>query len=263
MPRLRRSTKQSNHKIALQVEAEHRSKLAKGEAGIYEKDPAPTLTAFARDFLDWAKTNFREKPKTLSFYDNGIRRLLEYQPLASLPLDDKRLPERLTGYIAKRQGQGLQVSSVNRELQVLRRLLHLAVEWGRIDSSATIKMLSGEHHRELVVSPAEESRYLAAAPALLNSIAIVLIDTGMRPEECYRLEWDYVTWINGRYGSMLVTHGKTKTARRMLPMTQKCGKFSRLVGRLLGVQQRAGYGMLPQRADTLNLRLSRNSTRER
>ena len=40
---IRRSTKQGNHKVALQLEAEHRSKLAKGEAGIYEKTPAPTL----------------------------------------------------------------------------------------------------------------------------------------------------------------------------------------------------------------------------
>ncbi len=31
----------------------------------------------------------------------------------------------------------------------------------------------------------------------------------------------YHTWANGRYGTLLVTHGKTAAARRMLPMTPR------------------------------------------
>jgi len=31
----------------------------------------------------------------------------------------------------------------------------------------------------------------------------------MRPEECFRLKWESVTWVNDRNGAMLVTHGKT------------------------------------------------------
>jgi len=26
----------------------------------------------------------------------------------------------------------------------------------------------------------------------------------MRPEECYRLRWEFITWVNGRYGTLLV-----------------------------------------------------------
>jgi len=50
-------------------------------------------------------------------------------------------------------------------------------------------------------------------------VATILADTGLRPEECYRLRWEYVTWVNGRYGTLFVTHGKTAAARRTLPMT--------------------------------------------
>jgi integrase len=67
----------------------------------------------------------------------------------------------------------------------------------------------------------EEARYLAVASHLLASIATVLVDTGMRPDECYRLRWEAVTWINGRNGTLLVTHGKTAAARRVLPMTPR------------------------------------------
>jgi integrase len=43
----------------------------------------------------------------------------------------------------------------------------------------------------------------------------------MRPEECHGLVWDSITWVNGRNGTLLITHGKTKAARRMLPMTPR------------------------------------------
>jgi integrase len=100
-------------------------------------------------------------------------------------------------------------------------MLRLAVEWGELPSASTIKRLPGERHREHVVSYDEEARYLDAGSELLASIATVLIDTGMRPEECYRLRWESITWANGRNGTLLVTHGKTAAARRVLPMTPR------------------------------------------
>ena len=55
------------------------------------------------------------------------------------------------------------MSSLNRELQVLRRLLHLAFEWGFIELVPKVKMLNGEEHREFVLSGEEEAKYLTAA----------------------------------------------------------------------------------------------------
>jgi integrase len=81
--------------------------------------------------------------------------------------------------------------------------------------------VSGERHREFVLSRQEEAQYLAVAPEPIASIATVLADSGMRPEECYRLRWDAITWVNGRHGTLLVTHGKTAAARRVLPMTPR------------------------------------------
>jgi integrase len=43
----------------------------------------------------------------------------------------------------------------------------------------------------------------------------------MRPEECFRLRWDDLTWVNGRNGAVLVTRGKTASARRVIPMTPR------------------------------------------
>jgi integrase len=82
-------------------------------------------------------------------------------------------------------------------------------------------MLPGERHRERVVTPQEQAKYLAATLEPLGSVAEVLVDTGLRPEECFRLRWESLTWTNGRYGTLLVTHGKTAAARRVLPMTRR------------------------------------------
>jgi hypothetical protein len=150
---IRESTKQGNDKVARQMEAAHRTSLAKGEVGIREKRTAPTLAEFAeKQFLPWADSTFAAKRKTWLYYRNGVRRLKGYAPLVSLSLDDAKMGEKVSGYVAHRQAKKLQVASINRELQVLRRLLHLAVEWGFVEQAPKIKMLSGEQHREFVLS---------------------------------------------------------------------------------------------------------------
>ena len=81
---VRESTKQTNDKIARQMEAAHRTSLAKGEVGIRDKKRAPTLVDFAdKQFLPWAESTFSARPKTWLYYRNGVRRLKDFTPLAS------------------------------------------------------------------------------------------------------------------------------------------------------------------------------------
>jgi integrase len=217
---IRESTKQGNDKVARQMEAAHRTSLAKGEVGIRERKPVPTLVDFIeKRFTPWIKSTTALKTWR-DFYGVGVRAVKEFKPLASARLNEIT-SERVAEFAAYRQSQGLQVSSVNASLRVLRRMLRIAVEWGALDKTPKIRLLPGERHRERVVTPEEEARYLAVASSLLSDMATVLLDTGLRPEESYRLVWDSITWANGRHGTVLVTHGKTKAARRLLPMTPR------------------------------------------
>jgi integrase len=168
-------------------------------------------------FGPWAESSTSAKT-WLDYYRPGIKTIQAYKPIAILRLDEIT-SEKAADFAAWRQSAGLQVSSINSSLQVLRRVMRLAAQWGAIEAAPLIKMLPGERHREHVVKPDEEARYLAAALEPLSSVAAVLTDTGMRPDECYRLRWESVTWTNGRNGSILVTHGKTAAARRVLPLT--------------------------------------------
>jgi integrase len=220
---VRESTKQGNDKVARQIESAHRTSLAKGEVGLRERKPAPTLAEFIDSrFEPWAKGRFeKSSPKTyFDWYRVGIRAIKAFRPLAGEKLDEIT-SESIAGFAAHRQMDKLQTSTINSSLRVLRRVLRLALEWGALETIPMVKLLPGEKHRERVVSQEEEAKYLATAPEPVASMAAVLVDTGLRPEESFRLCWEAITWRNGKYGTLLVTHGKTAAARRVLPMTPR------------------------------------------
>ncbi|WP_263382251.1 site-specific integrase [Granulicella arctica] len=220
---IQKSTKQGNPRTARQIEAAHKTALAKGEVGLVERQPAPTLAKFLEDrFTPWAQSTFEKaSPKTWTgWYRTQLRNISAYGPLVSRKLGTIT-SEHAADYAAFLQTKGWKPTSVNNSLRVLRRALLLAVEWGIAENAPKIKMLRGQHHREHVVTPDEEARYLAAAGELMADIAAVLSDTGMRPDENARLRWEFVSWHNGQQGTLQVTHGKTAAARRMLPLSPR------------------------------------------
>ena len=105
----------------------------------------------------------------LDFYRVGVRAIKEYRPIARLKLDEVT-SESAAEFAAQRRAQkgGLEVSTVNSSLRVLRRALRQAAEWGLIQAVPKIKMLPGERHRERVLSVEEEARYLLAASEPLS-----------------------------------------------------------------------------------------------
>src|ERR1022692_3959815 len=125
---IRESTKQSNKRTAEQMEATHKASLAKGEVGIREKKPVPTLEKFLEnDFLPFVRST---------------------------------------------QGAKVQVSTVNRDLATLRRGFHLAAEWGKVSTILPrVRLLAGENHRERVLTPGEERKYLDAATAIGHGLS--------------------------------------------------------------------------------------------
>jgi integrase len=246
---IRESTKQTNKRVAEQMEAAHKTSLAKGEVGIREKKPAPTLQQFMeQDFLPFVRTTKASKPNTVRFYTNSVANLRAYSKLASLHMDEITT-EQITGFIAHRQTKNVQVSTLNADLAALRRIFHLAVEWGKVSIALPrVRLLPGVNHRERVLTGVEENKYLEAATDLghehqesyrraflgiravkrgelpqkpdaylLRDAATILIDCGMRPEECFRLKW----LDNIRDGAIEIHKGKRRGSRRRIPCSQR------------------------------------------
>src|ERR1700730_15337344 len=154
---VRESTKQGNDKVARQMEAAHKTSLAKGEVGIREKKPVPGLAEFCRKrFAPWAESSSSLKTWR-DFYRVGLMAIQAYPPLASLTLD-AITTERIADFASHRQAQGMKVTTVNASLRILRRILRVAEEWGELGQAPKVRMLPGELHRERVITPDEEGR---------------------------------------------------------------------------------------------------------
>jgi integrase len=246
---VRETSKQTNKRVAEQMEAAHKTSLAKGEVGIREQRPIPTLKEFiAQDFLPFVRATKASKPNTLRFYETCVTNLTAYTKLSGMRLDEITT-EHITGFVARRQSAKIQVSTLNADLATLRRIFHLAVEWGKTPVALPrVRMLPGANHRERVLNTDEEKEYLDAAAALgqeiesryhralqgiralqrgetptkpdgylLRDAATILIDCGMRPEECFRLKWR----DNVRDGAIEIHTGKGRASRRRIPCSQR------------------------------------------
>lgn len=245
---IRESTKQTNKRIAQQMEAAHKASLARGEVGIRQREPVPTLADFAEEqFLPFVRSTSAAKPNTVRFYQNSVAILKEYSRISSLPLD-RITSEVIAAFVAHRQKDEVEIATVNRDLATLRRMFHLATEWGKVTRVLPrVRLLAGENHRERVLSFEEEKSYLDAAVAighgieeayqqalkgiravqrgqqprlpdsyLLRDVATILIDCALRPEECFRLKWE-----NFRDGLIDIHKGKGKGSRRRIPASQR------------------------------------------
>ena len=211
---IHKATRATTKKDARTIEATLRSELAKGNWGILEMKPSPKLCEFLRkDFLPFTRTRFATKLKSRQYYEYGTGRLLE-SDFAEAKLDEVT-GQHATQFAAR--NCNFSPSTVNCGLRTLRRALSLAVEWGKLDKMPRIPLAKGERQRERVLTDAEIKLYLENCRQPWKDAAAVILGTGMRPGEVYGLRWEFVL-LNGCGGLIQVTEGKSKAARRILPM---------------------------------------------
>ena len=183
----------------------------------------PIFRAFSKEFLQYAKTH--TKPGTHTFYSVCLDRLLTFAAIADAPLN------AITGETVSRYARHRQevpensVVTVNGDLRTLRRVLHIAVEWGKLDRVPAIHELPQSKGRDRVLSFAEEAKYLAKASENLRDATILAVDTGMRPNsELFPLKWadvDLTVRPESPHGVLHVRQGKTDSAQRSLPLTPR------------------------------------------
>lgn len=219
-----RSTKVANKRDAENIASSFRTSLIKDEVGI-AKRVAPTLKEFQTRFIEHVETHHANKPRTVAFYTDRMRRLVEWESFANARLHriDADLIDRYKTMRRKKVG----IVSVNRELATLRKLLRLANEWKVIKTVPKVKLLSGEPGRDFVLDYETEKTYLAIckekAP-LLHDTAVLLLDTGLRLSEALALTWEHVHLKpvgDAKYGYVQIADGKSKNAKRTVPLMSR------------------------------------------
>lgn len=225
--RFQGSTGQTNINKAKLVEAKVRSDAALEAFGIGAPKVSPLFRDFMADdgaFLTFVRRHSKKK-RTIEFYKERTARLLEYAPWSEARLSDID-EEALVKYCEFRI-KSVKVSTVNREIATIRKALYLAYEWKLIPRKPRVRQLPGEVGRTFVLTADFEREYLAAATYPLKEAAILILDLGLRPDECVSLR---KSDISG--DALLVREGKTANARRSLPLTARCREVIRLCSAL-------------------------------
>jgi integrase len=116
-----------------------------------------------------------------------------------------------------RDGSTVAGATVNRALTTLKLLYNHAERCGYDVSNPTrrLQFFDEGGGRMRVVSFEEETAYLAAASHPLKDIAQIILDTGLRPEEVFRIRVENLDFSGHTFNPF----GKTKAARRKVTMT--------------------------------------------
>lgn len=215
------STGQGDARVAANLESKKRIELAENRGGIKKKVEPPILRRYLHDnIIPWAEAQFTGKPKTLKWYRNEARVLCDYKPLADAKLDAIKSP-LVAGFKSFRLKQGKAIATVNSTIRVLRSVLNHAVEDGLLDVAPKLKILPGANTRSWILSPEQEPKYLNACTEPLKTVATIMLDAGLRPDEVFRLKWENVRWVDNRRAVLIVPGTKTEAASRIVPMTPR------------------------------------------
>jgi integrase len=215
---VQQSTKQGNPRVARQIEAAHRTALAKGEVGIKPRPNVPTFEMFVPRVMEEIRKNCVENPRTAEFYEDAFNRAINFRPLAQAHLQNIN-PELLARF-ATLQLKKVAPATVNRSLAAVRRAMYLALDWELVDRVPKFEMLEGERHREFVLTGAVKDEFIGGLPEPCQTIARFLVNTGLRISECSSLTWDRVFLDDGA-SYIFIDRGKTKRAKRCIPLTDE------------------------------------------
>lgn len=189
--------------------------LIRLKADAYDAPPTPL-----QPDRSWKEAVLRyvgelDNPSRLASSRDHLRQLDPF--LVGLTLGEISM-ESLQPFIRHRRDvDGVTPATVNRALEVVRRILHLARdEWGWLDSFPRIRMLSEPKRRVRFLSRQEADALLEALSAHLRPVVSFGLATGCRMGEILNLEWtrvDFdrrVAWLD---------HGTTKNGEgRGIPL---------------------------------------------
>jgi integrase len=213
----------ANKARALQAEAKRRSDLLDRRAGFTKSKPCPRFDEYAKQFLEWSKQQHR--PKTYELHELNCETLKRFfrgrylDEITTEMVEDFKLA-RKQERIRWAKNRSVTGTTVNRALTTLKLLYHQAERSGYIvrNPVAGVAMFPEPLDSMRVISFEEQAAYLTETSQPLHDIAKIILNTGMRPEEVFRLRTANLDFTQK---TIFNPYGKTKAARRTIPMTDE------------------------------------------
>jgi len=221
---IQESTGLTSRAAALRAEAKRKADLIERRAGIARKPLPPKFEEYVKEFLAWSKQQHRAK--THALHSLNCDTLLHYfrgkflDQITPGMVEDFKLARLREERKNVKDGSTIGPATVNRALTTLKLIFNHAARCGFAVENPTdgVAFLEERGERMRVVSFAEELAYFQAASQPLRDIARVILETGMRPEEVYRIEVGNLDFVRR---SIYNRCGKTKAAKRTIPMTEE------------------------------------------
>jgi len=220
---IQKSTHQTNARVARQIESAERTRLAKREVGIEEPKRAPLFAKAMKDFLVWSEQEHKTHPRTHQRYQTSSKALLFHFKDKKI---DKITPEDVERFKSlraieknKRTGKALRPATINRELACLKALFNFAIKGDLVlkNPVSRIKFYDEDNEQMRTLNYEEERLYLSTASQPLKDVATLMLETGMRPEEVYRIKAENIN-LDSSY--LFNPYGKTKAAKRKVPLNK-------------------------------------------
>ncbi|OFV97176.1 MAG: hypothetical protein A3H94_03990 [Acidobacteria bacterium RIFCSPLOWO2_02_FULL_60_20] len=225
--RIRESAGVATRPAASQKEVLRKAELLFGKVASTTGKTTPAFSEFAYgEFSVWCANEHKDRLSTYARYMRSIKALAEYFGNRSLADIDAGEVEKYKMHRSSqhrknaRDGRLVTSAAVNRDLAVLRILFSYAMrlKWTASNPVREIKFLREPVLHMRVLTVKEENEYLRSASPILRDVAILILDTGMRPGEvCALRRSDF----DLEHRSVHVRAGKTVNARRFIPLTAR------------------------------------------
>ena len=222
--RIQESTGTTNKNAAKRAETIRKAQLIERRAGIVRKPLPSKFEEHVPAFLKWAMRQHR--PNTVALHTQNCKVLLRY--FAGKYLDEitPAMVEDFKGARIREErgnaqdGSKIGPATVNRALTTLKLLFNHAARSGLAVANPThgVHFLRESPGRMRILTFEEELAYFQAAGQPVQDIARLILETGMRPEEVYRLEFSN---LNFDRRTAFNPFGKTRAAKRTVPMTEE------------------------------------------
>jgi|SRR5215472_3963079 len=220
--RIQESSGFTNKTAALRVEAKRKADLLDRRAGFSKAKLIPKFEEYVEQFLAWSEE--QHGPKTHALHEWNCKTLKRFfsgkylDEITTEMVEDFKSARKHETRIKAKDGRSISGTTVNRALETLKALYYQAERSGYVVKNPVVGVAMFRESLDAmrVITFEEQAAYFSQASQPLRDIATVMLDTGMRPEEVFRIRIENVDF---KQKTIFNPFGKTKAARRTIPMT--------------------------------------------
>jgi integrase len=209
-----------NKRIAEQLDRQHQDEVFEQQYHQPQFEPSMTFAKVYALFLaegDVKPYHLDRAKFLLGFFgDLGVGRITRNDVIRYRKMRHEEFRARQSDPDRK-----LSDTTVNRDIEAIRRILFWAVDEGIIEHNplARAPMVRERRKKRPVMSFAEEQQFLAEAAPHMVRIVVAALDTGMRRGEIFAQLWEDIDFDRN---VLSVTHSKTPEGEhREIPLTRR------------------------------------------